>query len=230
MSVLTVSPQETILDTLPFPPPPEAQDAPLRDPHQPPSFNPSTPEDILYLPPLLSSLPSSSTLASTATRLPSIDPASLSLHKALHSFCPVTSEYASVPYADAFNWSNLELDVELEREWYCVVFRSKRRAGSDAGPLYEADKQAHEEAVQNGGLIMYWYGTPHPITGVNLATCIWQSRKHAVAANSRPHHIRAMKLAAQSYELYDLERYRLKKIAGQKHVIVESYVYGEVGW
>jgi hypothetical protein len=52
---------------------------------------------------------------------------------------------------------------------------------------------------------MYWYGTPHPKTGVNLATCIWQTRAHAVAANSRPHHIRAMRLAAASYEMYDLE-------------------------
>jgi hypothetical protein len=77
---------------------------------------------------------------------------------------------------------------------------------------------------------MYWYGKPHSVTGVNLATCIWQSRKHAIAANSRPHHIRAMKLAAQSYDMYDLERYRLVKVAGQTHVNVEQYQHGEVGW
>lgn len=119
--------------------------------------------------------------------------------------------------------------------------------------LYEADKKAHEEAVQNGGvrlatsllinnigvltelvthpqLILYWYGTPHPRSGLNLATCIWQSRAHAAAANSRPHHIRAMRLAAASYERYELERFRLRKAKGERRVRVESYDGGDVGW
>jgi hypothetical protein len=52
---------------------------------------------------------------------------------------------------------------------------------------------------------MYWYGTPHPTTGVNLATCIWESRAHARAANGRPHHVKAMRLAAAAYEMYALE-------------------------
>lgn len=77
---------------------------------------------------------------------------------------------------------------------------------------------------------MYWYGIPHPETGMNMATCIWQSRRHAIAANSRPHHIRAMKLAAESYEIYTLERYRLSKCKGDRKVAVESYTSGEVGW
>lgn len=122
--------------------------------------------------------------------------------------------------------------------------------------LYEADKKAHEEAVQNGGvrlatsfptpsrrvanlwtndlpvaqLILYWYGTPHPTTGLNLATCIWQSRAHAAAANSRPHHIRAMRLAAASYERYELERYRLRKAKGERRLRVEAYDGGDVGF
>lgn len=58
---------------------------------------------------------------------------------------------------------------------------------------------------------MYWYGVPHPITRDNLATCIWQSRAHAVAANSRPYHAKAARLAATSYEMYTLERYTLRK-------------------
>jgi len=77
---------------------------------------------------------------------------------------------------------------------------------------------------------MYWYGVPHEITGMNLATCIWQSRKHATAANSRPHHIKAMRLAAQAYEIYRLERYRLKKVQGESGVTIEPYESGEVGW
>jgi hypothetical protein len=156
MSVLALSHPNNLLDLLSSPLVPEAQEIltnnlsdatdeqsgasplsphkPPRDPHQLPSFNSSLPpEDVLYLPPLLSSLPSSLSLADTATRLPSIDPASLSLHKALHKFRAVTPDYASLPYADAFNWKQLQLDVQLEREWYCVVFRSKRRPGSDSG-------------------------------------------------------------------------------------------------
>jgi len=96
--------------------------------------------------------------------------------------------------------------------------------------LYDADKYAHEEAVQNGGLIMYWYGIPNPVTGMNLATCIWQSRAHASAANSRPNHIKAMRLASQSYEVYKLSRYVLRKTKGEKGLRVEDYEGGEVGW
>jgi hypothetical protein len=117
-----------------------------QDPHSIPLFDsqslcaPQT--SVLYLPPLLSALPeglkSQSILsghapAVTETRLPDIDPASLSLHKALHHFAPASSNYASTPYFEAFNWAELDLPDADEREWYCVVFRSKRKAGSDAG-------------------------------------------------------------------------------------------------
>lgn len=115
-----------------------------RDPHVIPNFDalPSLKKPVLYLPPLLSSLPahlssepvpeaSEYPPLSTETRLPDIDPASLSLHKALHHFKPTTHKYASTPYAEAFNWAELQLPDEEEREWYCVVFRSKRKVGSD---------------------------------------------------------------------------------------------------
>jgi hypothetical protein len=77
---------------------------------------------------------------------------------------------------------------------------------------------------------MYWYGIPNSQTGMNLATCVWQSRKHAIAANSRPYHIQAMKLAAASFEVYDLERHILRKAKGQKGVTVELFTGGDVGW
>lgn len=79
-------------------------------------------------------------------------------------------------------------------------------------------------------LLMYWYGVPDPQTGLNLATCIWQSRQHAIAANSRPHHIRAMMLARDSYEIYTLERHVLRKTAGEANVSIEPYDGGEIGW
>lgn len=114
---------------------------PARDPHQLPdlsSLSPTSP--ILYLPPLLSSLPSGYPAPppgllpyTTATRLPNIDPASLALHRALHNFQVASPEYARLPYMEAFNWNELELPEDIEREWYCVVFRSKRREGSDGG-------------------------------------------------------------------------------------------------
>ncbi|KAG9220606.1 hypothetical protein CCMSSC00406_0003705 [Pleurotus cornucopiae] len=215
-----------------------------RDPHSFPTFDSTTltelTQPILYLPPLLSSLPERFPPAPapnaeypplvTETRLPDIDPASFSLHKALHHFKPLNGDYAALPYEEAFNWAELELPKDDEREWYCVVFRSKRKAGSDSGPLYEADRKAHDEAVRNGGLIMYWYGIPDQKTGMNLATCIWQSRKHASAANSRPHHAEAMKLATSSYEVYDLERHVLRKAAGEQCVSIEPYRGGDVGW
>ncbi|KAJ2931480.1 hypothetical protein H1R20_g5597, partial [Candolleomyces eurysporus] len=218
----------------------ESQGTTERDPHLLPSFElKEHTVPVLYLPPLLSSLPERIPAPAlspahppliTETRLPDIDPVSLSLHKALHHFRPLTSDYAEIPYGEAFNWLDLNLPEEEEREWYCVAFRSQRKAGSDGDALYEADKFAHEEAVQNGGLIMYWYGIPNPETGMNLATCIWQSRQHAVAANSRPHHIKAMRLAAQSYEVYSLNRYVLRKSKGERHVTIEPYTGGEVGW
>ncbi|KAG2342888.1 hypothetical protein BDR05DRAFT_963702 [Suillus weaverae] len=215
-----------------------------RDPHELPTFNSKSLTSpsctILYLPPLLSSLPHKlgvqlhTSLGQqpmlSETRLSDIDPVSLSLHKALHHFHPATPNYAEVPYEEAFNWTELELPEDEEREWYCVAFRSKRLPESDSGPLYDADRLAHEEAVLNGGLIMYWYGVPDPETGMNLATCIWQSRKHAVAANSHPHHIRAMTLAAASYEIYTLERHKLRKSRGERGVTIEPFDGGEVGW
>jgi hypothetical protein len=70
---------------------------------------------------------------------------------------------------------------------------------------------------------MYWYGKPNPETGINLATCIWQSRQHAIAANTRPQHMQAMRLAAQSYEMYDLERWTLRKVRGETGVHVLPY-------
>ena len=74
-------------------------------------------------------------------------------------------------------------------------------------------------------LIMYWYGVPDPETGLNLATCLWQSRAHAIAANSSPDHIRAMRLAASSYERYELERWTLRKTAGSRRP--EALPYSE---
>src|SRR5882762_7859794 len=230
------------------------------NPHHLPMFHVNTP--ILYLPPLRCFLPP----FPTVTGPPNIDVPSLSLHKALHHFRPLTDAYADMPYVEAFNWDHIQLPKHEEREWYIVTFRSKWKDGSDGGcqslryswfatdttlvlpAPYEAGGLTHEEAIRNGGvstipihiflkvsaellqLIMYWYGVPNPHTGMNIMTCIWKSREHAIAAQSCPHHIQAMKLAAASFEVYTLERYILKKVKGLTGVTVEPFVGGYTGY
>ena len=39
-----------------------------------------------------------------------------------------------------------------------------------------------------------------------------------------------MRLAAAAYEFYDLERWRLQKVRGERGLRIERYVDGEVGW
>lgn len=120
-----------------------------KDPHTLPSFDGTAPtEPILYLPPLLSSLPPGMNHdflealdkdrrpLNTDTHLPDIDPVSLALHKALHHFQPLDENYAETPYPEAFNWKTLDLPLESEREWYCVVFVSKRQEGSDSARMF----------------------------------------------------------------------------------------------
>lgn len=65
---------------------------------------------------------------------------------------------------------------------------------------------------------------------MNLACCIWQSRKHALAAVSLPHHAKAMSLADEVYEVYHLERYVLRKTRGEEGLTVETYEEGDVEW
>jgi hypothetical protein len=90
----------------------------------PSSHRPARP----YLPPLLSLLPASTPPATplvndhypvgyTTSRLPTVDAASIALHHALHSFKPTTPNYAYDDYAEAFNFSELRLPEEVEREW-----------------------------------------------------------------------------------------------------------------
>ena len=122
------------------------QEATKRDPHVLPDFARRSVSPILYLPPLLSSLPEGVAHPgyplsapgapgprATEARLPTIDGASLALHRALHAFRPASAEYAALPYPAAFNWGALELPADAAHEWYCVAFRSRRREGSDSG-------------------------------------------------------------------------------------------------
>jgi hypothetical protein len=78
-------------------------------------------DPVLYLPPLLSPLPTSirhggqgQRIKTTshadlefATRLPDIDPASLALHQTLHNFRPLDETYSITDYDQAFNWADI---------------------------------------------------------------------------------------------------------------------------
>lgn len=197
-----------------------------------------------YTPPLLSRLPTTllatpysqpqlafdeKAVGYTISELPSIDPASLALHYALYRFRAISDAYATLPYHQAFNWQDITLPEEIQREWYIVAFRSTRRKDADSDKLYQADRDAHEEAVTAGGLLLYWYGSING-AGENLATCIWQSRKDAIAANRNPKHAIAARLASTTYERYVLERYVLRKVKGETGIRVEEWQGGDVGF
>lgn len=143
------------------------------------------------------------------------------------SSCPFfssASEQALVQLRRSFNWSSLPpLSLSLEKVWYGVLFLSVRKAGSESLSFYEADRLAHEEATQSGGLIVYWYGSPDPTSGTNLATCIWTSRTAAIAASKLPLHKKAARYAAPSYERYDLVRYKIVKHAGQTQLKLSQW-------
>lgn len=122
----------------------------------------------------------------------------------VHAF-PLTT-----PLKCCFNWQEVmsEKGFDESTRFYVVVFRSKRREGADAKLLYAADAEAQEEARNSGGLLMYWFGNLNERREC-FATCIWKSREDAEKANKLPKHLNAIKLAAQMYDSYKLEKYWL---------------------
>lgn len=122
-----------------------------------------------------------------------------------------------------FNWSSLRLPIAIEGEWYGVLFRSLRRSGSESINLYQADRLSHEEAVDSGGLILYWYGVPNHLTGENLATCLWTNRSEAIQASQLPMHKKAVKHAKLAYDKFDLGRYKVVKKRGEQGVRIEVW-------
>lgn len=56
------------------------------------------------------------------------------------------------------------------------------------------------------------------------------SRRHAIKAISGPKHLLAMRQAAGAYEVYDLERWILRKEAGFAELSLRKWDGGEVGW
>lgn len=101
--------------------------------------------------------------------------------QALTSMDPITADYATASYELAFNWDtvlsgysrisrNAQQSESPQLRFYVIVFRSRLKADADRQLLGRLDKAAHLEAVQAGGLLKYWFGSPD-VNGRNLATC-----------------------------------------------------------
>lgn len=107
---------------------------------------------------------------------------------ALTILSPSTNAYATVPYENAFNWTEVMHTLKAlasherchwpQTEFYVVDFRSQLKAELDRGKLFELDKESHREATQSGGLLKYWFGTPDS-ERKNLATCMSLIFKHS---------------------------------------------------
>jgi hypothetical protein len=130
----------------------------------------------------------------------------------LPRLAPVSTTYATLPIADAFNWDSASADLG-DGEWYLVAFRSIRRAGADEERLTLFDELAHQEAAGSPGFVHYFKG-PAAADGSCLSFCLWQTRADARAAAGRPDHVRAVSLIDEMYESYTLEFHRVTRDAG----------------
>lgn len=101
--------------------------------------------------------------------------------RALQTLTPTSDDYATQPYEQGFDFP--ALFSELRRlvaedegfEWprtdfYVVAFRSVLKEELDRQRLGLLDEKSHEEAVESGGLLKYWFGVPDGERR-NLATC-----------------------------------------------------------
>lgn len=94
---------------------------------------------------------------------------------------PIRTDYATGPYLQIFNWSDVFSLLRLlckssglqwrRTEFYVVIFRSKLNEDVDRDRLGLLDQKSHEEACASGGLLKYWFGSPN-IERRNLATCM----------------------------------------------------------
>ncbi|KAK6515529.1 hypothetical protein TWF506_007861 [Arthrobotrys conoides] len=141
------------------------------------------------------------------------------LAKALTIMNANTGEYAIEPYHEAFNWDEILIALQKlskredyvfpRSEFYIIVFRSRLPFDADRQHLGKLDQDAHVEAVESGQLLKYWFGTPHPVTGRNLATCIWRHRDDAKLGGGGPGHVRAMEAVRNIYLEWRVERLKL---------------------
>ncbi|OBT79188.1 hypothetical protein VF21_01758 [Pseudogymnoascus sp. 05NY08] len=137
---------------------------------------------------------------------------------ALIKFKSLREDYATAPYTETFNWDEVVEDLRerakaighswTEQAFYIVAFRSQVPPTTDYSNLGALDKAAHVEAVQSGGFLKYWFGSPD-VNGRNLATCVWRTKEDAVLGGVGPAHRRAAGAARHSYTEWHIERLSL---------------------
>jgi hypothetical protein len=95
--------------------------------------------------------------------LSTVEPQAQLLAIALTGLRSVREDYATAPYGEIFNWSEVmaklrQLCVAKEQTWieqnfYIVVFRSQIPPTTDYSHLGLLDKAAHAEAMKSGGFL-----------------------------------------------------------------------------
>ncbi|KAI9851817.1 MAG: hypothetical protein M1838_002675 [Thelocarpon superellum] len=158
------------------------------------------------------------TNASHLFELNSVSPPNRLLAQALTVMRATRDDYAVGPYTDVFNWDEVvervrALSEEEHFTWrtasfYVVVFRSRVPPWTDRTHLAALDIKSHEEAIESGGLLKYWFGVPDA-DGRNLATCVWRERNDARQGSKGDGHRRAVLATQGLYTEWKLERLRL---------------------
>lgn len=169
------------------------------------------------------------------------------LAKALTQMRAIRDDYATAAYIESFNWSTIvdhvkNLSEKAAYEWqpetfYIVVFRSRVKPNTNRVDLGLMDADAHEEAMESGGLLKYWFGVPD-VNCRNLATCkfsrttlslepsltgpgIWRDQDDAKRGGRGPGHQRAMRAIVGLYTEWILERLRF---------VIEPGEHGGLKW
>ncbi|TQS32113.1 hypothetical protein Golomagni_07582 [Golovinomyces magnicellulatus] len=150
--------------------------------------------------------------------LDTIDHENELLARALVNLRNTRDDYATAPYVESFNWTDVLTEVQrLARasskpfhrsSFYIVAFRSQIKPSTDYSHLGDLDKGAHREAVESGGFLKYWFGAPDSELR-NLATCVWRSREDAIIGGRGPAHKKAAGSTRALYAYWKIDQHRL---------------------
>lgn len=150
--------------------------------------------------------------------LRTLDTANRLLAKALVGLKCLREDYATAPYVETFNWSEVIQSVNdlasrsgftwKEQAFYIVVFRSQIPPTTVYADLGVLDKAAHAEATKSGGFLKYWFGSPDQ-DGRNLATCVWRNQEDAKIGSVGEAHRRAAGATRFLYTEWRIERLKL---------------------
>ncbi|CAN6667503.1 hypothetical protein TRVA0_039S00958 [Trichomonascus vanleenenianus] len=158
---------------------------------------------------------------------------------ALQSLFPI-NDYTSADYDTVFNFAQVFTEIlpqicqhsSIEfpgiENVYIVAFRSKvwketQQSSERRQVLADIDKASHEEANISGGLLKYWFGTPHDVTARNLATCFWRSRADAKAGGGGQAHRQGMRRVRGWFEEWHIEEYSLSIAPGATSYALKPY-------